>query len=360
MAKNINLTIDGGTDFVINMPAITDSNGTVLNLSGYTFLAAMKSSYLSSFSTPFTVAVISSSAGTISLSLSIGNTSSLLAGDYVYDVLAISSTNVTTRIFEGIVTITPYVSSSTPVSYSTPNSRISYIEYIKRKLGYPVIDLNLEQDQIEMVVDDALKYFREYHYDATERTYLQHVLTHTDITNRYIPCDTSIVTVVKCLYKTIENFSLFSFQYQFRLQDFYNFSNVSMQNYVINQQRLSLLDFLLDVDPVVNFTRHTNRIYCNLDWNSLAVGDAIIFEVYKAIDENTFPQVFNDKWFLKYGTALLKLQWGTNLKKYSGTQLVGGTVLNGKEIYDEAMEEIKLLEESVRNDYQMPARIMVG
>lgn len=242
-----------------------------------------------------------------------------------------------------------------------PTNRQTFIAYCLSKLGATVNNVELSDFQADAAVDDALQKFREYHYDGTLRTYLAHQITSDDITNRWIPCDDSIVSVVRVLKTQSSTINLFDIRYQLRLQDFYNFSNVSMVHYEITQEKMALLDWMLNPDPTVAFERYTNQIHFNTDWqNNVAVGDFIVAEVYAIVDEVTFPRVWQDDWLKRYATALMKQNWGSNLKKYSGIQQIGGVTLNGKEIYDEATEEIEKLLARLYSDYQPPPRIFIG
>jgi hypothetical protein len=146
-----------------------------------------------------------------------------------------------------------------------------------------------------------------------------------------------------------------------KLQDFYNFSNVSMQHYVITMEKLRLLDWLLNPEPTISFNRLANKIYLNADWNyRIQLGAWLIFEVYQWLDESAYPRIWHDRWLKRYATALVKRQWGSNVKKFQGIQTLGGVVLNGQILYDEATEEVKELEQILHSDYQEPPRIFIG
>jgi hypothetical protein len=227
--------------------------------------------------------------------------------------------------------------------------------------GQGAVNVEVTPAQADNLVDDALQTFREYHYDATFRTYLSHQIQATDITNKWIPCDDSILTVVRALKVTQSTINLFDIRYQLKLQDFYNYSNVSMVHYEITQEKLALLDWMLNPEPTVAFERYMNQIHVNLDWEAeVNVGDWIVFEVYKIVDEIDFPRIWQDKWLKAYAVALFKRMQGTNLKKLGKINEVGGVVLNGQQIWDEANKEIERLEKSLREDYQPPARIFLG
>ena len=242
-----------------------------------------------------------------------------------------------------------------------PKSRETFTEYCLGKLGDPIIHVEITPGQADACIDDALTLFREYHYDATQRTYLKHQVTSDDLTNHWIPCDDSIMSVVRVVTCNEGNLNIFDVRYQLRLQDFYNFSNVSMQHYVITMEKLRLIDWLMNPEPTISFERLSNRIYLNTDWTyRTKLGDYLIFEVYQWLDENAYPGIWQDKWLKAYATCLMRLQWGSNTKKLSGIQTLGGVILNGQQFYDEALAEKEELEETLYRDYQAPCRIFIG
>lgn len=343
------------------MPAARDASGAVMDLTDFTVSSTMKKSYGTSTGIDLGAAISDEVNGLITLNLDADTSAVLEPYRYVYDVVLIDGAGTVTRAFQGTVDVTAGVTTITPTNRAIPTNRATFIAYCKRELGAPVININLDDDQIEDAIDDALNYFRQYHYDATHRTYLKHRIEQIDIDNEYIPCDESIITVVRIIKTDADNISLFDFRYQLKLQDFYNFSNVSMQNYYIVEQKMALLDFILNVDPQINFSRHMNRINLNADWkHDVTIGDYFIFEVYQAIDETTFGSIWNNPWLKEYATALIKKLWGATMKKHGNTLLVGGNTLNGQQMYDEAVTEIKELRRSVREDFQAPPRMFLG
>lgn len=361
MARNLNLSIDAGSTFTVTMPPVKDSSGTVVDITGFTITSTMKASYLTTTGTDFTATVSNGPQGIITLTMDSDDTSILNVGRFVYDVLMTDLGSISTRVFEGQVEVRPGVSSLSPTGRSIPLTRNDFILWCKRKLGYPVLDINVDQDQLEDLVDQAIQMYREFHYDATMRTYLKHRITSQDINNEYIPCDDTIMTVVRSLHYQESSINLFDLRYQLRLQDFYNFTNVSMVHYEITQEKLALLDWMLNPDQQIRFVRHTNRIYINLDWKSqVLVGDFIVFEVYQAIDPNKFKGMWDDRWLKAYATALFKQQWGVNMQKFIGTNLIGGTQMNGEYMFDQATKEIEKLEEQLYTLYQAPMRMFLG
>lgn len=247
------------------------------------------------------------------------------------------------------------------------NSRQSLIEYCLRKLGDPVIEINVDPDQLEDRVDEALQKYQEYHYDGTQRTFYKHQITQNDIDNGYVTIPSSILFVVKMFalsssFNTSRNF--FDIKYQMMLNDIADMHNYigDLAYYEQMQQYLSLLDMKLNGLPQVQFTRRQNRLHIFGDFNDgdLGVDDYIALEVYQVIDPETFTQVYNDMWLKKYTAALIKKQWGMNLIKFEGMQLPGGVVLNGRQLYDDATTEIEALEEELRTTFESPIDFFVG
>ena len=250
---------------------------------------------------------------------------------------------------------------------ANPNSRDSLIEYCKRRLGDPVIEINVDEDQLEDRVDEALQYYQEFHSEATLRTYLKHQVTASDVSNEYIPLAADITFVAK-MFPIASNFSMsrnfFDIKYQMMLNDIADLQNFSgdMAYYEQMQQYLGMLDMKLNGHPQVQFARKQNRLYIFGDFQDKDIleGDYIVAEVYKIIDPNTHTSVYNDIWLKEYTTALIKQQWGANLIKFEGMQLPGGVILNGRQIYDDATGEIDKLRETIRLEHEMPADFFVG
>jgi len=250
---------------------------------------------------------------------------------------------------------------------ATPNSRATLIDYCKRRLGEPVIEVNVDEDQLEDRVDEALQYYQEYHSDATTRTYLKHLVTSTDVSNEYIPISSDIIFISKMFpltssFNTSRNF--FDIKYQMMLNDIADLMNFAgdLAYYEQMQQYLSLLDMKLNGHPQVQFSRRQNRLYIFGDFidKDIKAGDYIVAEVYTIIDPTTHTSVFNDMFVKEYTTALIKQQWGMNLIKFEGMQLPGGVVLNGRQLYDDATSEIETLRQRIRDEHELPADFFVG
>jgi hypothetical protein len=250
---------------------------------------------------------------------------------------------------------------------ANPTSRATLIEYCKRRLGDPVIEINVDEDQLEDRVDEALQYYQEYHSDATVRTYLKHLVTASDVTNEYITLSNNIIFVSK-LFPVSSSFNssynFFDIKYQMMLNDIADLQNFAgdLAYYEQMQQYLSLLDMKLNGTPQVQFSRRQNRLYIFGDFadGDIQAGEYIIAEVYQIVDPDTHTSVYNDMWLKEYTTSLIKQQWGQNLIKFEGMQLPGGVTLNGRQIYDDASGEIAQLRENIRLEHELPADFFVG
>ena len=250
---------------------------------------------------------------------------------------------------------------------ATPTSRATLIEYCKRRLGDPVLEINVDEDQLEDRVDEALQYYREFHSDATVRTYLKHQITAQDVTNEYITLANNIIFVSKMFplqssFQSSRNF--FDIKYQMMLNDIADLMNFAgdLAYYEQMQQYLSLLDMKLNGQPQVQFSRKHNRLYIFGDFqdDDINEGDYIVAEVYTEINDSDHTSIFNDMFLKEYTTALIKQQWGQNLIKFEGMQLPGGVILNGRQIYDDATGEIETLRQRVRDEHEFPPDFFVG
>ena len=248
-----------------------------------------------------------------------------------------------------------------------PNSRDTLIDYCKRRLGDPVLEINVDEDQIEDRIDEALQYYQEYHSDATVRTYLKHLVTSTDITNEYIPIASDILYVSKVFPLSSSfnsSFNFFDIKYQMMLNDIADLQNFAgdLAYYEQMQQYLSLLDMKLNGHPQTQWSRHQDRLHIFGDFNDddIKAGEYIVAEVYTLIDPDTHTSIYNDMWLKEYATALIKQQWGMNLIKFEGVQLPGGVILNGRQLYDDATTEIENLRQRIREEHEFPADFFVG
>ena len=261
-------------------------------------------------------------------------------------------------------------------------------QYALRALGKPVIEINVEDDQVEDRIDEALQYFAQYHYDGTERMYLKYQITADDITRarsdetlstvtdtadstvsatfkegkNYIPMPSNVMSVIKLFPFTDKAaLNLFDVRYQLRLNDLYDFSSTSIIHYDMTLRHLDLLDHILVGERPLRFNQHKNRLYIDMDWqHDVKAGDFIVIECYRKLDGSTFTDVFDDIFLKKYLIQLVKKQWGQNLSKFQGVAMLGGVQMNGEQIYTQAQEEITKLEEQIQLAYELPPHYMIG
>jgi len=243
-----------------------------------------------------------------------------------------------------------------------PTSRATLKEYALRRLGSPVIEINVDDSQLEDRIDDALQFFAEYHFDGVEKTYLKHILTDADVAAEYIELDDSVISVIKLFQFSEGTVNMFDIRYQMALNDFYGLRNPtqSLVNYSITQNHLSLIQDILSPEKSIRFSRVTNQLKIDTDWSELNVGDYIIAEAYSVLDPETYPEIYKDRMLKRYVTALFKRQWASNLSKFEGVQLPGGVTFNGRELFDQAQTELDKLEEQVQEMYELPPDFMVG
>ena len=242
-------------------------------------------------------------------------------------------------------------------------SRQGFKDYILRRLGYPVIDINVDDEQVEERIDDALLKFRDYHYDGTQHLYLPYAVTQTDIDNRYVTLPESIIGVTR-IFDVNDSYgamNLFNIRYQLHLNELFNISSVSVTPYVVAMRHIEFLEEVFVGKKPIRFNRHMDRLYVDMNWNDdLKVGQYIIIDCYKTVDPEEFPDVWDDPWLKEYATQLVKRQWGEHLKLYEGMNLPGGITFNGQKIWEEANTKVEELEQRVINDYSLPVTDMIG
>lgn len=233
------------------------------------------------------------------------------------------------------------------------NSRQSLMDYCLRALGHPVIEINVDTDQLEDRLDEALEFFRLYHYDGIEKVYLKHKITQADVDNKYIPMSELVYGVERVLpitYGAASSKNIFDLQYQLRLNDLYDLTSTSIIYYSTVMSHLSLLDLMLNGHIMWRFNRFQDRLYLDIDWaHDVVVDQYIVVECYRAMDPTVYTRLWSEPWLKHYVTALFKRAWATNLKKFSGMQLPGGVTIDGNALYDEAQTEIKDLEDELMN-----------
>jgi hypothetical protein len=273
-----------------------------------------------------------------------------------------------------------------------PSSRQELIDYCLRRLGAPVLEINVDDDQIDDLVDDALQYFYERHFDGVERMYLKYKITQEDIdrgsakktdgvgivtttgtsidgktfnfyeSSNYIQVPDSIIGIEKVFKFDTSSISagMFSIKYQLFLNDLYYFNSVELLQYSMVKSYLEDIDFLLSTDKQIRFNKRQNRLYLDIDWAAQAAGKFIIIDCYRILDPNNFTKVYNDSFLKRYLTALIKKQWGQNLIKFRGVKLPGGIELNGRELYDDAVKEIDDIKQRMALEYELPPYDFIG
>ena len=245
---------------------------------------------------------------------------------------------------------------------SNPASREQLIDWCLRQLGFPVIEINIDPDQVDDCVDSALQYFQDFHFDGVERWYLKHQLTQENIDNGYIPITENIIGVTRIfnISTTNANIDMFDLRYQLRLRELYDFTSVSYVNYVLTMQHIRTLDMLFSGEQPIRFNRHTDKLYLDWNWGMASPGEYLIIEGYIIVDPDTYADVWNDRMLKRLTTAHIKRMWGNNMKKFAGMQLPGGVTMNGQQIYNEADAEIKEIEQLIRDTYEEPPMMALG
>lgn len=244
------------------------------------------------------------------------------------------------------------------------------MDYSLRRLGFPVIEINVDSDQLEDRIDDAITKFQSYHFDGVEKMYYKHQITQDDIDNRYIPCPDSIIGVTRIFslfgdsvnsINNSGNFNMFDLTYQLRLNELFDFTSADYTYFALARQHIRTLEMLFIGETPIRFNRRNNKIFVDFNWEGkVAVGTFLVFEVYQILDPEAYEEIWSETWLKNYTTALFKRQWGENLKKFAGVQLPGGIALNGQQIYDEAVQEVERLEQELIEVYQEPPEFLIG
>jgi hypothetical protein len=246
---------------------------------------------------------------------------------------------------------------------SKPTSSKEFKEYCLRALGYPVVEINVDDDQVDDRIDDALKYYWDYHFDGSELVYYKHQITDQDKANKYIPLPENIIGAVSIFSigdPSVRADDLFNIRYQIALNDLYTLTSVSMIPYYMVMEHLALITELLVGKQPIRYSRHKDRLYVDMDWNTMLTGSYLLVQAYEVIDPDIYTDVWNDRWLLKYATALIQKQWGMNLTKFSGMVLPGGVQFNGDRILSDAQAEIEKMEAEMISSYSLPVMDMVG
>ena len=282
-----------------------------------------------------------------------------------------------------------------------PASKTELKQYCLRQLGAPVLEINVADEQIDDLMDDALQYFQERHFDGVERMYLKHQLTQdevdrgqasneadstntvgivttsatstnisgygTTVTNWYensnfLQVPDSVIGIEKVFKFDSSTIStgMFSIKYQLFLNDLYQFSSLDLLQYAMTKTYLEDIDRLLTTDKQIRFNQRQDRLYLDIDWRAEDKDNWLVIECFRIVDPNSFTGIYNDSFLKRYLTALIKRQWGQNLIKFTGVKLPGGIELNGRQIYDDAQVELDKIQEMMSNTYELPPFDMIG
>jgi hypothetical protein len=278
-----------------------------------------------------------------------------------------------------------------------PSTRQGLIDYCLRQLGAPVLEINVADEQIDDLVDDTIQYFNERHYDGVEKMYLKYKITQDDIdrgratgttgvgivtttgtstnisgfgtitsnfyeTSNFIQVPNSVIGIEKVFKFDTSTLSsgMFSIKYQLFLNDLYYFSSIDLLSYSMTKSYLEDIDFLLTTDKQVRFNKRQDRLYLDIDWGEKTKDTFFVLECYRALDPESFSQVYNDTFVKKYLTALLKKQWGQNLIKFQGVKLPGGIELNGRAIFEDGQRELEDIKQKMSSEYELPPLDCIG
>jgi hypothetical protein len=245
---------------------------------------------------------------------------------------------------------------------ATPTTKDQFKEYCLRTLGKPVIEINVDDDQVDDRVDEALKYYWDYHFDGTEKTYYKYQITDADKANKYITMPENIIGAVNLfpIGQGLNTNNLFNIRYQIALNDLYTLTSVSMVPYYMALTHIQFLEQMLVGQQPIRYNRNVNRLHIDMDWQIINTGDFIVVEAYQIVDPATYVDVWKDRWLIRYATCLIKQQWGANLTKFVGMTLPGGIKFNGEKIYNDATSERAELEREMIYSYSLPVTDMLG
>lgn len=250
---------------------------------------------------------------------------------------------------------------------ATIDSREEFKQYCLRRLGAPVIEINVDEEQIEDRIDDALQYWTDYHFDGMQKVYYIKQILQSDIDQKYLDLSGSTdadghtmeivgVTRIFPVSDSQSTVNMFDLRYQLRLNELYDFTSASYINYTLTQQHLRSLEIMFTGEVPIRFQRHMQKLYIDWAWGpqECPVGTVVIAECYAAINPDVYSGVWSDRWLKEYCTALIKRTWGSNMSKFEGLQLPGGVSLNGTKVYDEALVEIERLEREMETNFGSP------
>jgi len=282
---------------------------------------------------------------------------------------------------------------------ASPSSRSELADYCRRQLGAPVLEINVADEQVDDIIDDAVQYFQERHFDGVAQAYLKYKITQDDIdrgrasmetgkkqtgittttatadiagtdvtfsyyeNSNFLQIPASVIGVTKIYHfdgtNTMTN-NMFSVKYQMFLNDIYYWGSTELLTYAMTKTYLEDINFLLTTEKQIRFNKRMDRLYLDIDWDSVTKDDWLIIDCFRQLDPSDYARVWNDSFLKKYTTALLKRQWGHNLLKFLGDKLPGGVELNGRQIYDDAEKDLEIIREQMSNTYELPPLDMIG
>ena len=269
-----------------------------------------------------------------------------------------------------------------------PNSRATLQDYCLRQLGAPILEINVADEQVDDLMDDSLQFFYERHFDGVEKVLLKYQLTEEDkrrgrarggdnnlgITSttttsgvfeensNYITVPDSILGIERVMPFDSSGLSngMFNLKYQLFLNDIYYWGSTELLSYAMVKTYLEDINFLLTTEKQIRFNKRQDRLYLDIDWGMVTVGDFLIIDCFRLMNPSEYPRVYNDSFLKPYATALIKRQWGQNLLKFQGVKLPGGVELNGREIYEDAEKDLEKIRENMSNTYELPPLDMIG
>ena len=282
---------------------------------------------------------------------------------------------------------------------ASPSSRSELADYCRRQLGAPVLEINVADEQVDDIIDDAVQYFQERHFDGVAQAYLKYKITQDDIdrgrasmeTNKkqtgittttatadiagtdvtftyyensnFLQIPPSVIGVTKIYHfdgtNTMTN-NMFSVKYQMFLNDIYYWGATELLTYAMTKTYLEDINFLLTTEKQIRFNKRMDRLYLDIDWGSVSKDDYLVIDCFSQLNPDDYGRVWNDSFLKKYATALMKRQWGQNLLKFQGVKLPGGVELNGRQIYDDAEKDLEIIREQMSNTYELPPLDMIG
>ncbi len=282
---------------------------------------------------------------------------------------------------------------------ASPSSRSELADYCRRQLGAPVLEINVADEQVDDIIDDAVQFFQERHFDGVSQAYLKYKITQDDIdrgrasmesgkkitgisttsaevnivgtattfsyyeNSNFLQIPPEVIGVTKIYHfdgtNTMTN-NMFSVKYQMFLNDIYYWGSTELLTYAMTKTYLEDINFLLTTEKQIRFNKRMDRLYLDIDWGSVSKDDWLVIDCFRQLNPDDYNRVWNDSFLKKYTTALLKRQWGQNLLKFQGVKLPGGVELNGRQIYDDAEKDLEIIREQMSNTYELPPLDMIG